>query len=101
MYRFIKEATKSPIMDGTWTGENYYGGLAEGMVDISPLSANCAPGTQEAIDTAKQKILDGFKIFEGDLYDNKGNQVCKQGEFISDADITGKMNWYYKTVVVE
>ncbi|MBP1755413.1 MAG: family transporter substrate-binding protein [Firmicutes bacterium] len=89
------------VLEGTWTGENYYGGMAEGLVDISPLSANCAEGTQEAIDAAKQKIIGGFKIFEGDLYDNQGNQVCKAGEFISDADITGAMNWYYKTVEVK
>lgn len=97
---YYTAATKA-AMDGTWTGENYYGGLAEGFVDISPLSANCAPGTQEAIDAAKQKIIGGYKIFEGELFDNQGNQVCAAGEFISDADITGAMNWYYKTVEVK
>jgi basic membrane protein A len=97
---YYTQAVKA-AMDGTWKCENYYGGLAEGFVDISPLSDNCAPGTKEAIDAARQKILDGFKIFEGDLYDNQGNQVCKAGESISDADITGAMNWYYKTVEVK
>ena len=97
---YYTEAVKA-AMDGTWKPENYFGGLAEGLVDISPLSDNCAPGTKEAIDAARQKILDGFKVFEGDLYDNQGNQVCKAGEFISDADITGGMNWYYKTVEVK
>jgi basic membrane protein A len=89
------------IIDGTWTGENYFGGMTEGLVDLSPLSANVADGTAEAIETARQSILDGFKVFEGELFDNAGNQVCKAGEFISDADITGAMNWYYRNVVVE
>ena len=31
----------------------YYGGLKEGLVDISPLSDNCAEGTQEIIDEVK------------------------------------------------
>jgi basic membrane protein A len=97
---YYTEAVKA-VMEGTWSGENYYGGLAEGFVDLSPISENCAPGTQEAIEAAKQKIIDGYKIFEGDLTDNQGNQVCKEGEFISDADITGAMNWYYKTVIAE
>jgi basic membrane protein A len=97
---YYTAAVKS-VIDGTWTGENYYGGLAEGLVDISPLSENCAEGTQEKIDAAKKKILDGFKVFEGNIVDNEGNQICKEGESISDADITGKMNWYYKTVVVK
>jgi basic membrane protein A len=89
------------MIDGTWTNENYFGGMDDGLVDISPLSANCAEGTQEAIDAARQQILDGYKIFEGELFDNQGNQVCAEGEFISDADITGAMNWYYKTVEVK
>ncbi len=89
------------VIEGTWTGENYFGGMDDGLVDISPLSDNCAEGTAEAVEAARQKILGGFKVFEGELYDNAGNQVCKAGEFISDADITGAMNWYYKTVVVQ
>jgi basic membrane protein A len=89
------------VIEGTWTCENYYGGMTEGLVDVSPLSANVADGTAEAIDAAKQQILDGFNVFEGELYDNAGNQVCAVGEKISDADITGAMNWYYKNVVVE
>jgi basic membrane protein A len=97
---YYTEATKA-AMDGTWKAENYFGGLAEGLVDISPLSDNCAEGTKEAIDAAKQKILDGYKIFEGEILDNQGNVVCQEGSFLSDADITGKMNWYYKTVEVK
>ena len=30
-------------------GSAYYGGLKEGFVDVSPLSANCAAGTESAI----------------------------------------------------
>lgn len=97
---YYTSAVKSAI-DGTWTCTNYYGGMAEGLIDISPLSANCAEGTQAAIDTARQSILDGFNVFEGELYDNAGNQVCAAGAKLSDKDITGAMNWYYKNVVVQ
>jgi basic membrane protein A len=88
-------------MEGTWTNENYFGGMDDGLVDISPLSANCAEGTQAAVDAARKKILDGYKIFEGELFDNQGNQVCAAGEALADTDITGAMNWYYKTVEVK
>ena len=48
------------------------------------------------------KIKDGsFKVFEGELKDNQGNVVCKEGEVISDADITGHMNWYFENVEVK
>ena len=94
--------TAKAVMEGTWKCENYYGGMKEGLVDISPLSDNCAEGTKEAIEKAKEEILSGKnKIFEGELKDNKGNVVCKKGEVISDADITGNMTWYYENVVSE
>lgn len=97
---YYTAAVKS-VIDGTWTGENYYGGMAEGLVDISPLSENVAEGTVAAIEEARQRILDGFNVFEGEIYDNEGNQVCAEGEKLSDADITGNINWYYRNVVVE
>ena len=97
---YYTKAAKA-VMDGTWTNENYFGGMDDKLVDISPLSANCAEGTQAAIDTARKKILDGYKIFEGELFDNAGNQVCAAGEALTDGDITGAMNWYYKSVEVK
>lgn len=97
---YYTTAVKS-VIEGSWTGENYFGGLAEGLVDVSPLSENCADGTQAKIDAAKKSMLDGFKVFEGDIVDNQGNQITKDGESLADGDITGKMNWYYKTVVVK
>lgn len=98
---YYTKAAKA-VMDGTWTGENYFGGMDDGLVDISPLSENCAEGTKEAVEAARAKIKDGsFKVFEGELFDNAGNKVCSAGEVISDADITGNMNWYYRTVEVK
>jgi basic membrane protein A len=97
---YYTKAAKA-VMEGTWTSENYFGGMDDGLVDISPLSANCAEGTQAAVDAARKKILDGYKIFEGELFDNQGNQVCAAGEALADTDITGAMNWYYKTVEVK
>lgn len=89
-------------MEGKWTNEDYFGGMDDGLVDISPLSENCAEGTKEAIDAARAKIVDGSnKIFAGELFDNQGNQVCKDGEVISDEDITGNMTWYYRNVEVK
>ena len=98
---YYTQAAKA-AMEGKWTNEDYFGGMDDGLVDISPLSENCAEGTKEAIDAARAKIVDGSnKIFAGELFDNRGNQVCKEGEVISDEDITGNMTWYYRNVEVK
>ncbi|MBH1941163.1 BMP family ABC transporter substrate-binding protein [Mobilitalea sibirica] len=97
---YYTKATKE-AMEGNWSNDNYFGGMDDGLIDLSPLSKNVAEGTEEAIEAARQRILDGYKIFEGELYDNQGNLVCAEGEALADADITGAMNWYYKTVEVK
>lgn len=98
---YYTAATKAAMEGNTeYFATNYFGGMDDGLVDISPLSENCEEGTAEAIEAARAKIKDGsFKVFEGELYDNQGNQVCKAGEVLSDATITGEINWYYRNVV--
>ncbi len=90
------------VINGTWTGENYYEGLAEGLVDISPLSDLCAEGTEEKINEAKEKMLSGeWDVFSGLIETNEGEVVCEEGQTLDDATITGGINWYYKNVVVK
>ena len=90
------------VIDGTWTGENYFGGMADGLVDIAPLSDLCAEGTQEAVDAARKQITEeGFNVFDGVIETNDGSTVGAEGSTLSDADITGSMNWYFKNVVVK
>jgi len=90
------------IIDGTWTGENYFGGMSEGLVNIAPLSDLCADGTQEAVDAARKQIVEeGFNVFDGVIETNDGSTVGAEGSTLSDSDITGNMNWYFKNVVVK
>ncbi len=92
------------LIDGTWECVNYFPGLAEGFVDISPLSANCAEGTAEAIEAARAKIVSGeWDVFTGEIYNNKGELAVAAGEKLSDGDITGAFmsNLLVKGVVVD
>ncbi|MBQ6947402.1 MAG: BMP family ABC transporter substrate-binding protein [Clostridia bacterium] len=90
----------------------YYGGLKENFVDVSPLSDNCAKGTQEAIDTVRKMIVDGeWDVFSGvklsiaadgtvtkadaALVDNTGKEiVAAGGASVEDSVITGTMNYF-------
>lgn len=88
------------IINGTWTGENYFGGMADGLVGIAPLAEDLiAEGTVEAIDAAKAEMESGWDVFDGVIETNDGSTVGVEGEHMSDADITGNMNWYFKNVV--
>ena len=93
-------------------GPAYYGGLAEGFVDVSPLSENCTAGTQEIIDEVKALMVSGeWDVFSGvkleiaadgtitkvdaPLVDNAGNEiVAAGGASVEDGVITGTMNYF-------
>jgi len=90
----------------------YYGGLAEGFVDVSPLSENCAEGTAAAIEAVKALIISGewdvfsgvklhiaadgtYTMEEAALVDNNGNEiVAAGGASVEDGVITGTMDYF-------
>ncbi len=91
------------VVNGTWTGENYYGGMKEGLIAISPINESIvAEGTLEAIESAEKSMLDGsFNVFDGVIETNDGSTVGEEGKTLDDATITGGINWYFKTVTVK
>lgn len=112
-------AAAEAVVNGTWKEfGNYYKGLAEGLVGISPLSDNCVAGTQEKIDAATALIKSGdWDVFSGvkltfddknaivktnaDLKDNNGNTiVAAGGKSVEDSVITGTMNYFVEGVVL-
>lgn len=97
---YYTSAVKS-VMNGTWDGSNYYGGMAEGLVGITNLADFAADGTQEKVDDATAAILSGeSNVFDGALETNTGETVGSAGSTLDDATITGGINWYYRNVVV-
>ena len=98
---YYTSAVKS-IIDGTWDGSNYYGGMAEGLVSITDLASFAAEGTQQKVDEATAEILSGDNnVFDGVLVTNTGKKIGKKGKTLDDATITGGINWYFKTVSVD
>ena len=101
---------------------NYYGGLAENFVDISPLTDNCVAGTQAYIDAVRALIISGdWDVFSGiklsydvaedgvvtvnqndaALVDSEGNEiVAAGGASVEDSVITGSMNYFVQGVVL-
>lgn len=91
------------VIDGTWSAENYYGGMAEGLLDISELNSTlCTEEMQAKVDEARDNILNnGFNVFDGVIETNDGSTVGEEGSTLDDATITGGINWYYKNVEVK
>ncbi len=95
-------AAVQAAIDGTWTADNYFDGMKEGLLGLTDLTDLCAEGTKEKVDEATQKILNGeLQVFAGEIKDNEGNVRVKAGESLDDAYIAGEINWYVDNVVVK
>ncbi len=87
------------IMNGTWTAENYYGGLADGVIELTNIASFAKDGTGEKVEEARESILEGsFNVFDGVLETSDGSTVGEEGSTLDDATITGGINWYYRNV---
>ncbi len=87
------------IIDGKWVAKNQWEGMTTGMVSLDKLTSNCAPGTQEKVDEAQKKILDGsLTIFAGPIKDNTGAEKVKDGDKMSD-DKIWNMDWFVEGVI--
>lgn len=91
------------IINGKWDCKDYYGGMKDGLVDISALNKDiCTDEMQTAVDAAKKKILDGsFNVFDGVIETNDGKTVGKEGKTLDDTTIKSGINWYYKNVTLK
>lgn len=116
-YKFAIETAKNTPKDFIKTVGNYYGGLNENFVEISPLSDNCSAKSAEYIDAVRQLIKSGkWDVFSGvklsfdangaiqqtnaDLKDNAGKViVAAGGASVEDGVIQGSMNYYVEGVV--
>ncbi len=89
------------IIDGTWDGSNYYGGMNENLVGITELADFCVEGTADRVKEAKKRIMSGeLGVFDGVIETNTGDMIGEAGKTLDDATITGAVNWYFKTVNV-
>mgnify|MGYP005800957765 FL=1 len=95
---FYKNDIQS-IIDGTWEPKSYWEGLAEGMVSLDDLTSNCVDGTQEAVDEATAKIIDGsLVIFSGELKDNTGAVRVEAGQTMTDEELQA-FDWFVEGVI--
>ena len=89
------------IVNATYDGSNYYGGMNESLVGLTSLSSLCGAETQEKVTEKQQKILSGeFGVFDGEMLTNDGTIIGENGKTLDDATITGGINWYYHNVEV-
>lgn len=80
--------TIEKIMAGTWTPESYYGTMADGYVDIAPMTDLVPADVQAKVEDVKAKMISGeFSPFSGEIYYNDGKVLCEKGQTLDRAAI--------------
>ena len=87
------------VEDGTWKSGDYWGGMADGIVDIAPISSAVPQDVIDYVNTRKQLILDGkYTPFDGPMINQKGETVVPAGTTMSDDDQLN-LQWFVQGVI--
>lgn len=90
--------TLEAIKNGTWKSNQYWGSLAEGIVDIAPFGPMVDDETKELVKKWRAKIENGeWDVFYGPIKDQNGNIRVEEGQKMTDEEILN-MDWFVEGV---
>ncbi len=89
-------------LQGKFHGVVEWMDMESGVLGLSELTDNVAPGTEEKLQSAKE-LFDSrsYDVFYGPVYDNEGNLRVPEGESMSDDEMINRFDWYVEGVTVE
>ncbi len=90
-------ARTKAVLDGTWTSDDTWGGLADEMVVMAPYTNMPDDIAQMARETEESIRSGQFHPFTGPIFKQNGEEAAKEGEVLSDEVLLG-MNWYVKGI---
>jgi len=86
------------VLGGTWKPHAVWGGMKDGLVQLSAISADVPAKDQAEIEARRKAIVEGrFRPFSAPLVDNEGHARLAAGTLDDNAIAT--MNWFVRGVV--
>ena len=85
------------VLNGTWTSQDTWGGMDDGMVVLSPFT-NMPDDVKKMAEDTVRKIKEGeFHPFTGPITKQDGTTVGEAGKPLPDGELLG-MNYYVKGI---
>ncbi|MEE4314681.1 MAG: BMP family ABC transporter substrate-binding protein, partial [Desulfofustis sp.] len=94
---FYVETVKQ-VMDGSWQSASVWPGLAEGIVDLSPISDVVPQEVRDQVMAKKAAIIAGEEVFTGPINDQSGAEKVAAGTAMTDEELLG-MTWFVQGVI--
>ena len=86
-------------MDGTWKSEQYYGDMADGLVNLAPFGPSVDDATKQLVQQKTAQIKNGeFEPFTGPIKDQAGKERIAAGKSASLADLLS-MDYFVEGVI--
>ena len=90
--------TVKKVKEGKWKSEQYWGPMADKVVDLTPCGPMLPDDVKKLVDARKQEIVSGkFDVFTGPVKDQQGTVRVAEGQKMSDEDML-KLNWLVEGV---
>lgn len=87
------------VLDGTWKPTFYYGNMADGLVELAPMSNLVPPQVQNLVEAMKNEIKSGkFNPFEGPIYDQSGKLMIPAGQSATLEQLLS-IQWFVQGVI--
>ena len=81
-------STIQTILDGTFAPTSYYGTLADGYIDLAPMTDLVPMDVQDKVNAMKAKMAAGeFAPYSGDIKYADGTVLCKEGQTLTRDEI--------------
>ncbi|MCH7833775.1 MAG: BMP family ABC transporter substrate-binding protein, partial [Proteobacteria bacterium] len=86
------------VLDGSWSSQNVWGGIKEGMIRLAPLN-DAVPADVAALVAEKEAAIRSGDLhpFSGPISNQDGEELVAPGTTMSDEDLQ-KMEWYVEGV---
>ncbi|MFN6464920.1 MAG: BMP family ABC transporter substrate-binding protein [Nostoc sp. DedVER02] len=86
------------VMSNTWKSQNIWDGIAEGMVDISPMNQAIPADVQQLVNAKRDEFIQGTAHpFDGLVKDQKGVVKVPKGKVLDDRGQLA-MDWYVEGI---
>ena len=86
------------VLEGRWRSEDVWPGIAQGIIDLSPMHKDVPQEVIELVAGSKSAIAEGqLHPFSGPIFNQQGETVLAAGATMSDADLLS-INWYVRGI---
>lgn len=90
--------TVKAVMNGTWKSVQYWGGIADGIVDISPYGSMVTDDVKQLVAKKKSILMkDDYAVFTGPIKDQSGQIRIKAGQKMTDQEMLS-FNWFVQGI---